>query len=249
LARQLNQRWADSWSKCTDKNKPLVAAAMTELSLGWRAEDSRKSAQRMAAIASLPSAESNAEFQYLRAMLGGRKEKDGLIAKANALPFDSKVVAQVLVLLDRVKASKQVSEIKLAIADNAIAKTKEAKSKNQFLLSKASAMSELGMATEAQTIFKQLMGSDSKNLNVLLGMARVSKGENALKLWRSIASRTKQQTSAWFEAKYNVARLLHESGKSSEAAKMLRYIKTVPPGWEGSDLKDKFERLLRESFD
>ena len=247
LARQLLQQWADVYSGCVDKNKPLVAVAMSELSLGWRAEDSKKSADRMKGVASSAAAESNSEFLYLLAVLGDRKGKASSITKANSLPFDGKMIAQLLSLLNRMDDSKQVSEIKLAIAENAVSKTKDPKSKSQFLLAQASALAKLGKQSEAETIFKQLMADNSKNLDVLLGMARVSKGENALKMWRSIASRTKQQTDAWFEAKYNVAQLLHESGKSSEASKMLKYIKAVPPGWKNSDLKDGFERLLRES--
>ena len=249
LARQLLQSWADAYPDCSDESKPSVAVAMAELGLAWQAEDVKKSAERMKSIASLSAAKSNVEFQYLLAVLGQPKEKDQLVANANALPFDPKVVVELFLMLNRMDDSKQVSEIKLAIADNAILKTKDQKSKNQFLLARASALSELGKQSEAQEIFKQLMASDSKNPNVLLGMARVSEGERALKIWRSIASRTKQQSSAWFEAKYNVARLLHESGKSSEAAKMLKYIKAVPPGWANSELKDKFERLLRDSSD
>lgn len=201
----------------------------------------------MKGVASSAAAESNSEFLYLLAVLGDRKGKASSITKANSLPFDGKMIAQLLSLLNRMDDSKQVSEIKLAIAENAVSKTKDPKSKSQFLLAQASALAKLGKQSEAETIFKQLMADNSKNLDVLLGMARVSKGENALKMWRSIASRTKQQTDAWFEAKYNVAQLLHESGKSSEASKMLKYIKAVPPGWKNSDLKDGFERLLRES--
>jgi tetratricopeptide (TPR) repeat protein len=247
LARQLLQSWTDIYSSCPDSSRPLVAVAMAELCLAWRAEDSNKSADRLNAAAQLQAAESNAEFQYLLAVLGGLEEKDLRISKANAAPFEDRAIAQLLRSLNRIDDSKRVSETKLAIADNAIAKTKDSKRKNQFLLARAVALTELGKEIEAQAIFKQLMDSDSNNLNVLLGMARVSKGESALKLWRSIGSRTKKQTSAWFEAKYNVAKLLHESGKSSEAAKMLKYIKAVPPGWENSPLKGKFERLLRES--
>jgi hypothetical protein len=247
LARQLLQSWTDIYSNCSDSSKPTVAVAMAELCLAWRAEDKNKSADRMNAAAQLQAAESNAEFQYLLAVLGGLEEKDLRISKANAAPFEDRAIAQLLRSLNRIDDSKRVSETKLAIADNAIAKTKDSKRKNQFLLARAVALTELGKEIEAQAIFKQLMDSDSNNLNVLLGMARVSKGESALKLWRSIGSRTKKQTSAWFEAKYNVAKLLHESGKSSEAAKMLKYIKAVPPGWENSPLKGKFERLLRES--
>jgi hypothetical protein len=247
LARQLLQSWADMYWNCSDSGKPLVAVAMAELCLAWRAEDKKMSADRMNESADLQTAESNAEFQYLLAFLGQSEEKALRISKANAAPFDGRVVAQLLRLLDRMDESKQGSEIKLAIADNAITKTKDQRLKNQFLLARASALAELGKENEAQAIFQQLMASDSKNLTVLLGMARVSKGESALKLWRSIGSRTKQQTPAWFEAKYNVAKLLHESGKSAEATKMLKYIKAVPPGWEDSELKDKFERLLSES--
>jgi len=68
-----------------------------------------------------------------------------------------------------------------------------------------------------------------------------------LKQWRSIASRTTAHTKVWYESKLNVARLLHESGKSPEAAKMLKYIKAVPPGWEKSELKTEFETLLLKS--
>ena len=218
---------------------------MAELALGWQAENVRNSAERMKQSAA--AAESNVEFQYVQAILSGAEESKRLVAKANAMPFSPTVVKQTLLLIDRMDASKQIGEIKLAIAEDAISDSKDPRASEQFLLSKASAMVMIGKRDQAIAMFKQLLGNDSKNLSVLLGLARISTGDDALKLWRSIASRTKPQSSAWFEAKYNVAKLLHETGKNTEAAKMLKYIKAVPPGWEDSELKDEFERLLLES--
>ena len=247
LATQMLHSWADVYSGNDKASQLLAAVAMAELGLAWRAEGSRTTYARLESVSQASTAESNFEYQCLLAT--GRKGRASLTSLESAFgqPFDAKEFTRLLAMLDRVESTKELVNLKLLIADNAIAKSSDAKQKNQFLLSKASALVELGKEQEAQEIFKQLTAADPKNLTVLLGMARVSKGENALKLWRSIASRTKQQTAAWFEAKYNVAKLLHESGKSSEASKMLKYIKAVPPGWEDSELKPRFERLLRES--
>jgi hypothetical protein len=54
----------------------------------------------------------------------------------------------------------------------------------------------------------------------------------------------KPQTSAWFEAKSETARLLIQAGQRDEARKFLQYLKAVPPGWEQSDRREQFERLL-----
>ena len=247
LATQMLQSWADVYSGNDKPSQLLAAVAMAELGLAWRAEGSRTTYARLESVSQASTADSNFEYQCLLATGRKGKESSSSLAKAFSQPFDAREFTQLLAMLDRVESTKELVNLKLSIADDAIAKSTEAKQKNQFLLSKASALVELGKEAEAQKIFKQLTAADPKNLTVLLGMARVSKGESALKMWRSIASRTKQQTSAWFEAKYNVARLLHESGKSPEASKMLKYIKAVPPGWEDSELKPRFEKLLRES--
>lgn len=115
-----------------------------------------------------------------------------------------------------------------------------------MLLAKAKGLIDLGQKPQAAAILRKLAKSDSRNLQVQLSLAEVSEGADALKQWRSIAARTPAQSSAWFEAKYNVARLLYEDDKRAEAAKMLKYIKAVPPGWEASDLKPKFEKLLKD---
>ncbi len=246
LARRLLQRWEEVYLKCPDSVKPLVAVAMAELGLGWQAESTGKSAARLKDVAGIAAADSNVEFQYLLPIADDGFQSG--LAKANAMPFDAALARRVLLLIDRIEGdASRLAKIKLSIAENAIEKAVDSRSKNQFLQSKASALVALGKRNEAVSLFEELIAADPKNLSAQLSLARVLPAGEALKRWRSIASRTASHSSAWFEAKYNVARLLHESGKSAEAAKLLKYIKAVPPGWKDSTLKKKFESLLRES--
>jgi len=248
MAKRMVQRWEDVFDSCTDAAKPPVAVAMTELGLAWRAESPQKSAARMRSVANLTAATSNAEFQYLLAIaIEDAGEAKQLVSKANAMPFDAAVVRQVLSSIDRLDDSRQLGQTKLSIAEDALSDTKDAKSELAFNQSKASALVMLGRRKEALAIFKQLITAQPRNLSAQLSLARISPPDDAIKLWRLIASRTASHSSPWYEAKYNVAKLLQASGKNAEAAKMLKYIKAVAPGWEKSVLKGDFEALLRKS--
>jgi hypothetical protein len=70
--------------------------------------------------------------------------------------------------------------------------------------------------------------------------------DHGIELWRSIAAGSKPRSETWFTAKYELARLLVAHGQWNEAEKVLRYLKTVPPGWDESSLKNEFEALLAE---
>ena len=70
--------------------------------------------------------------------------------------------------------------------------------------------------------------------------------QTALEIWRLVAARTPPYSEPWFEAKYSVARTLVADGESAEAEKMLRFLKTVPPGWSGSTRANEFEQLLQQ---
>ena len=246
IARQTIPQWEQIYASCDPQTKPRVAVAMAELGLGWGAENDAASRQRLESLIKLPAAQSSLEFHYLLAMLSDSDQARQLVEKAKELPLDSAIVVRVLRLLDRRGGSKRVGELKIAIAENSLAKNEDAKLENLLLLAKAKGLIDLGQKPQAAAILRKLAKSDSRNLQVQLSLAEVSEGADALKQWRSIAARTPAQSSAWFEAKYNVARLLYEDDKRAEAAKMLKYIKAVPPGWEASDLKPKFEKLLKD---
>ncbi|MDG2181818.1 MAG: hypothetical protein P8L78_09015, partial [Mariniblastus sp.] len=81
----------------------------------------------------------------------------------------------------------------------------------------------------------------------LTGELEESSPEIPLKKWRQIATRLKKNTPNWYEAKYQVARLLLKSGDREGAAKLLKYMKAIPPGWNQSKRKPQFESLLLES--
>ena len=66
----------------------------------------------------------------------------------------------------------------------------------------------------------------------------------ALKLWRVLAQQLEPKTENWYEAKFNVGKLLADTGKRDEAKKLLRYVEAVH-GWQGSAWAEEIERLLR----
>ena len=247
LAGRLNDDWSLFFDSRLKPNQPAVAIAMAELSLGWAAEDQAKTLQRMIGVDDLPAAKGNLEFQYLVALLD-QQQSAARMAQAESLPFDGPTVERVLRLINRMKGSAQLGEIKLRIASDALSKIKvdDAKLKRRFHSAQASALVTLGRQGEAEAIYREMTKADPKNQTAIVELARLLDGEQALQAWRKVAARTAAHSKIWYESKLNIARLLHETGKSPEAVKMLKYIKAVPPGWEKSDFKPAFEKLLRE---
>ena len=70
--------------------------------------------------------------------------------------------------------------------------------------------------------------------------------EKPINQWRRLASKLRPETDNWFLAKYNVAKLLHSSGKRQDALKLLKYMKANPPGWDDSKLKSEFDSLFNK---
>jgi hypothetical protein len=61
--------------------------------------------------------------------------------------------------------------------------------------------------------------------------------------WRKVSAGVRDRSDEWYEAKYQVARLLLESGQKAEAKKLLDYLSVVPPGWGESRWKQQFDAL------
>ena len=246
LAKRMHAEWSSFYDAGQDSQKLGIANAMAELSLGWDAEDKAKTLQRMEGLKDLPAAKENLEFQYLFALLADDEEANRRLSNAESLPYDRAAVQQVMQLIEKLDDSEPVAKIQLRIATDALSKAADAKFKRRLNKSRAAALVTLGQGDEAESIYRQMMREDPKDQTVVVELARMLNGDEALKIWRRIASRAVAHTNIWYEAKFNVARLLHESGKNSEAAKMLKYIKAVPPSWDRSQLKAEFEALLLE---
>jgi hypothetical protein len=111
-----------------------------------------------------------------------------------------------------------------------------------------------GQHAEATRLLKPIADANSQwgEVQLLLARALTSQATEqtaALAQWRKVANDAQSHTEIWYEAKYEVARLLIEAGQVDEASKLLRYIQTIPPGWNSSSLKTKFESLLERCRD
>ena len=129
-----------------------------------------------------------------------------------------------------------------------------AKLKDNWRLKQAAVLIALKQNQKASQTLTALEKKYPRNAEIQMQLARsltgefgTSKPEIPLKKWRRIATRLKKNTPNWYEAKYQVAQLLFNSGDRESAAKLLKYIKAIPPGWNQSELKSQFESLLRKS--
>lgn len=143
-----------------------------------------------------------------------------------------------------------VAALKLLLAAKALAATPQGPSSQTYwLLEKARALQQLGEDTQAVELLRKLSLEKPKSQEIQLRLARsLSKiepgSEAALQQWRRIAAQVKPQSTAWFEAKLNVAKTLAAAGQDQKALEMLNYMNAIPPGWTRSPLKAEFDKLL-----
>ena len=123
-----------------------------------------------------------------------------------------------------------------------------------WLLKKSRVLSSLERHAEAVLVLEKLQTRFPKNAGIQIELARSltaqyqnSEPEKPLDHWRRLLPKLKSHTKSWYEAKYNVALLLHQNGESAQAVKLLKLLRGVGPGWEKSELKSEFESLLNSA--
>ena len=116
---------------------------------------------------------------------------------------------------------------------------------------KATLLIATGDHAQALTVLDELEKSQPRDRTIQLQIARLltqihqtQSPDIPLKRWRRLATQLKPHTESWYEAKYHVALMLEKSGRSDDAQKLLEYIQVIPPGWNDSSFKTKFEQLL-----
>lgn len=107
-----------------------------------------------------------------------------------------------------------------------------------------------GSFAEAENRARDLVNEMPQSLDSQLRLARSLQGQTnkqteALGQWRKIAARAPEQTDGWFEAKFEVARLLLETGQKVQAKQLLEYMSAIPPGWTKSSRREAFDALLK----
>ncbi len=146
------------------------------------------------------------------------------------------------------------NRLRLVVIDNLLGdlpSPDQAPTSTKWLLKKASVLSALSRHDEAVIVLDKLSERFPKNAGVQMQLARsmtaqnrISNPEKPLNHWRRLLRKLKSHSPDWYEAKYNVAMLLHETGKSAEAVKLLKLLRDVSPGWDDSQFKSRFESLL-----
>lgn len=154
--------------------------------------------------------------------------------------------------------AKNVNSLRLVVIETALSipsmqQPVGATRRTSWMLRQSAALTALDRHSESIVVLKELEKKFPRNAGVQMQLGRAmslqygkTDPQKPLDKWRRIATRLKSHSSNWYEAKYEVARLLFESGDSIGATKLLKFIQANPPGWDNSPLKPKFEQLLRK---
>lgn len=147
-------------------------------------------------------------------------------------------------------SQEQMAQLKLSLVELALSDESAETDRNVWLGRKSKLLVEAGRGGEAIAMLKGLVEASPRRLDLRMQLATaysgvVGQSEAALRNWRIVAQGVKPRTENYFEAKYNIAKLLTATGNREDAKQLLEYLK-IPPGWEESKRKSDFESLLNE---
>ena len=153
----------------------------------------------------------------------------------------------------RPDATDRLTKFRLATATRAmVIANGDASMQTSWRLKKVDSLMLLQQFQPALDELKTLEAQFPRKAEIKMKLARsmtraygTSDPEKAMAKWRAIAVRLKPGSDNWWEAKWNVIRLLRTSGKTKEASKLIRYLK-ITPGWEGAKLESEFDSLMQK---
>ncbi|MEM9410340.1 MAG: hypothetical protein AAGA30_04460 [Planctomycetota bacterium] len=180
----------------------------------------------------------------------GQGHADDLASLVKELPNDHAVLK---ISLDGLKDSfdeqalSGFSSIIILLCDKALVDP-NVEDEEAWIIEKA--LANVAGGGETNTIQK-LANKYPSSLKIQLAFARsLSKRDDlnlALKTWRRLASQVKKGSDAWYEAKYQIVKLMEKNGQSNEAAKLIKYLEATTAGWNESSWRIKFDAWLRSS--
>jgi tetratricopeptide (TPR) repeat protein len=187
---------------------------------------------------------------YLAAALAGDENQRGRALELLSGIKQVKTLETALQLLDSIAARKPVANPARLAAVEKLLQLAGSDSTNQteLRLRQAAIWEAAGELDRAIETLEALAKELPRRLDVQLRLARAlakkpQKQAEALAQWRKVSAGVRDRSEEWYEAKYQVASLLLESGQKSEAKKLLDYLSVVPPGWSDSKLKQQFDAL------
>ncbi len=148
----------------------------------------------------------------------------------------------------------QLAELTLTALDRLAPHVKDLPAPDRIAVEhlRAEALAIAGRLHDAKALYEQLAKQHPHNAAIQEGYGRLllefddpANRQTALRQWRLIGQKSPPRSERWWRAKYYVAKLLNQSGEKEQAAQLIRYLQTVPPGLDDSPLKQEFLELLR----
>jgi tetratricopeptide (TPR) repeat protein len=187
---------------------------------------------------------------YLAAALAGDENQRGRALELLTGVKQVQSLEMALQLLDSVAARKpEANPVRLAAVEKLLQLAgTDSTNQTELRLRQAAIWESAGELDRAIETLEALAKELPRRLDVQLRLARAlaqspQKPAEALAQWRKVSAGVRDRSDEWYEAKYQVARLLLESGQKAEAKKLLDYLSVVPPGWSDSKWKQQFDAL------
>ncbi|MEZ6096925.1 MAG: hypothetical protein R3C03_22340 [Pirellulaceae bacterium] len=235
----------------------LLVVSLDKLASEFDGEDSgvvaRLAERNLATVESLSSLQLSQQAAVAIAFLAEQGNEQGrareLFEEIKAEPTGMALLYELLSLRNRRLRNTEIEGWQLRVAAELESSADSEREKSHWRLQQAQVYLNNGKPDEALAKLNAMVGGDKSSDEVTLLKARClaaipGKELESLDEWRRVASRSQDHSEVWFEAKYEVARLLLETDQKAEAAKLLRYMKAVPPGWEQSSRKADFDALM-----
>lgn len=246
-------------------NADPAAAARTRLALAARAESLVRAALDHAGSSEFVSPDERlvARRLLIRALAAQPGRERDATQQIAALADDKTEVSATLWLelaeqLGRIPSdadeerAKQLATLALAALDRVDGRALSAADRGRVATLRAAALVAAGQRPAALQAYRELATTQSKDgavqeqYAVLLAASdNRADRELALQQWRKVASRSEPRSERWFRAKLAVATLQSQLGQTTEAAQLIRFLMATPPGLDGTNLKPRFEELLK----
>ena len=146
--------------------------------------------------------------------------------------------------------TRSANNFLLAVVDEALRRPLSIQQTTAWNFQKAKLLRQTEQYKRSLALLTPLAQQFRNDAEIQLEYARAltqseDRWDDALKAWRTLAKQLKPKTENWYEAKFNVAQSLVQSGQDEDAEKLLRYVQAVH-GWEGSQWAKPIESLLRK---
>jgi len=108
-----------------------------------------------------------------------------------------------------------------------------------------------GDLKRASELYNQALASKTDSFSAIRGLARIAEKEqrwqDALGYWQKLLKDSRAGDAPWYEAHYNVARVMVQMNQKAEACTLLEKLKPAMPGLSDIELRGKLDQLYQSA--